>query len=67
MAFPIGDIAQLTGLAILALVVYKFVLGTMSMVLGFIARRTENKLDDKVARLLNKMANYSKTAVDILK
>lgn len=61
------NLPTLTGYLVLAISIYKLALNTIALVLNFVSRRTENKTDDAIARLINRMARLSKSTIDLIK
>ena len=60
-------LVELIGYLILALLAYKFILNSLTIMLDFIAKRTANKLDDDMVSLIGKLAEVSKKTIDSLR
>jgi hypothetical protein len=61
------DLPQLALNLIILLVCLNVCFSIAGLILGFIARRTENKHDDAVARLINNIAKKFLFGIDLLR
>lgn len=55
------------GYFIIGIIAYKFILGTLAVMLDFVAKRTENKLDDSLVVLLNRLIQVGRRTLKLLR